>query len=606
MCGLAGIHLRDREAPVEPEALRAMLSTIRHRGPDGEAFHMEPSLGFAFARLAIIDPEGGAQPLHSADGRRCLVFNGEIYNFRELRAELESAGRRFLTHSDTEVLLEAIGEWGESALTRLNGIFAFAHWNRDTRELLLARDRSGIKPLFVRFDAGDLWFASEAKALLTHDRFRCGIDLVGYLGGDEIDPLLEKTTFIGLHQLGAGCLLRMRDGSAALRRWWSYSPSDSADWNGDETSLIEGARVRIEAAVARQLVADVPIAASLSGGIDSAAVVAAMVRAGRGDVRTWTVEFEPDASGDVRHARLAAEAAGVSYNGVPCAFDDVTLEVLRDVAWFAEGELDLGFVARFRLAGAVRAAGAKVLLTGQGIDEILTGYYPSYQHFRRMALVRRMQSAVLPSYRGWPPFGAGAIDEVGARTDFDPITGASAALWPSIAAGKLRADHHRLSSGMLRFEDRMGMAAGVEVRVPLLDHELVEYFGSFPEPARARLFSGKRVLREAMRPYVPAVIADRPKVGFNATAAPLTEVLAQRRDAGAGVLTGDDAVRRFGYFDPGICRAVRERRDYALLDHVLIVHLLHELFVESFDAERFPSRATVPAVLDSSGSASLK
>lgn len=601
MCGFAGVHLSDCSAPIDAAGLRTMVATLRHRGPDGEGIHLEPALGLGFVRLAIIDPAGGHQPFASSDGRRWLVFNGEIYNFRELRAQLEAAGRRFVTRSDTEVVLQALEEWGEGAIERFNGIFAFARWDRDSRELLLVRDRSGIKPLYLRFEGSDLWFASEAKALLSRSQFREGIDIVGYMGGDEVDPMLEKTPFIGIRQLGAGCLLRIRDGAVSVRRYWSYAPSIESDWDGDEQSLIEEAHDRLETAVTLQLVSDVPIAASLSGGIDSAAVVAAMVRAGRSDVETYTVEFAGDATGDVRHSKMTADALGVAYNGVPCIFDENTSALIPRVAWYAEGEFDLGFVARYRLAAAVRDAGAKVLLTGQGIDEILTGYYASYQHFRRISLVRRMQYSLLPSYRGWPPFGSEAIDELGARYEYDPLDEGSHALWPSLAAEKLRADHHRLSSGMLRFEDRMGMACGVEVRVPLLDHELIQFFASFPEPARATLFSAKRVLREAMRPYLPVAIVERPKLGFNASAAPLTALVANH-PADLGELISDETVRRLGYFDPEICAAIRSRRDYVLLDHVFVVHLLHRLFIERFDPQQFASREVDSAVLDSASS----
>jgi asparagine synthase (glutamine-hydrolysing) len=225
MCGLAGIFSHDREQPVDRELLTRMIATLHHRGPDGSGLYEGGGIGLAFARLAIIDLESGDQPLSNDDGSVWIVFNGEIYNFRELRRELEQRGRSFRTHSDTEVIVRAYEEWGDDCVLRLRGIFAFAIWDVSQQKLLLVRDRTGIKPLHLHFSGNRIVFASEAKAILQDRAISGEIDVVGYLGGAAVSPLLEHTSFANVKQLGAGCMLVARGGRHDIRRYWSYEPA---------------------------------------------------------------------------------------------------------------------------------------------------------------------------------------------------------------------------------------------------------------------------------------------------------------------------------------------------------------------------------------------
>lgn len=589
MCGFAGLLSRDRDRVVQRSEIGALLSTIHYRGPDGTGFHTAAGIGLGFRRLAIIDPAHGHQPLSNEPQSHWIVFNGEIYNYRELTERLKSKGYRFRTGSDTEALIHAYEEWGQACVEQFRGIFAFAIWNAMERTLFLARDRSGVKPLHLMRHAGDLYFASEAKALLAVPGADRGLDLIGYLGGDEVDPLLERTSFRGIVQLGAGCSMTVRDGQLAPRRYWTYQPDDSQDERSSE-NLASRFRDLFVDAVRSQLVSDVPIAASLSGGVDSAAVVAAIARMGRPDIRTYTVAFDGDRTRDVEHARIVARALEIDATEVPCIIGTNSVDQFRRIAWLAEGEFDLGYVARFELARKVYSDGAKVLLTGQGIDEILTGYYPSYTDYRRAALTRALRARLMPSYRGFPVFEERVLDEVSldAVRDHDLLAASGSATMARVTAGQLKADHSRLSSGMLRFEDRMGMGGHVEVRVPFLDHSLLEFCTSLPDSTRAEMFSQKKILRDAVAPWLPPEIARRPKVGFNASAMPLSQlVLESAPGHELGQLLTDGAATSKGYFAAAWCQHLLARRDFAALDHVLIIHLLDELFVTNFNPAEF-------------------
>ncbi len=595
MCGFAGIFTYDPAQPVARAELQPMLDTLWYRGPDGTSYLEEQGLGLGFCRLAIIDLEGGRQPMPNEDGTIWVVNNGEIYNFRDLTRQLEGRGHRFATRSDTEVIVHAYEEWGETCVERLRGIFALALWDRPRRRLVLARDRSGIKPLNILFKRDRIAFASEAKALLAAGGVERRLDLLGYLGGAALDAPLIRSTFDGILQLGAGCKLTATPDGHKVERYWRYQPSEAAGGNGPSRPL-EAFRELFEEAVQMQLVADVPVAAALSGGIDSAALVAAIARAGRRDIRTYTVDFGDDASEDVRHARLVAESLGVSNKTVSCPLDAAAVDALPFVAWVAEGEFDLGYVGRYALARAVHADGAKVLLSGQGIDEILTGYWPSYARYQGAALERHLAERVRPSYRGWPAFDERVLEELRARLSADDS--ASAPDLPPLArvvAAEMRAEHARLSSSLLRFEDRMGMAGHVEVRVPFLDHPLLEFCASFPEAERRALFSGKALLRRAVSAWLPEAIAQRPKLAFNKSAPAITKLLLdQPEDSPLRELLSRDAVESRGYFDWARVEALLRARNFTALDHVLIVHLLDELFVRRFDPRRFSGPVPAP------------
>ncbi|HET7293934.1 MAG TPA: asparagine synthase (glutamine-hydrolyzing) [Vicinamibacteria bacterium] len=591
MCGFAGIFNYGPARPVARGELEPMLETLWYRGPDGEGYLEDDGIAIGFRRLAIIDLEGGGQPMPNEDRTVWVASNGEIYNYRELARVLEGRGHRIATRSDTEVIVHAWEEWGESCVERLRGIFAFALWDQRRRRLFLARDRSGIKPLAVLPQRDRILFASEAKALLAAQGVPRRLDLLGYLGGADLGSPLTRTAFEGIRELGAGCFLVAAPEGHRVERYWRYEPSEASDGGGPEQP-VERFRELFEEAVRMQLVSDVPVAAALSGGVDSAALVAAIVRADRRDIRTYTVDFGDDESADVAHARLVAASLRVRNTAVPCPGDAATLEALPFVAWAAEGEFDLGYVGRYALARAVRADGAKVLLSGQGVDEILTGYCPSYARYQALALLRHLEERVRPTYRGWPAFGEGVLEDLRARlADDDSNAAPDLPRLAGVVAAELRAEHSRLATSLLRFEDRMGMAGHVEVRVPFLDHRLVEYSAAFPEPARRELFSGKALLRRAVAAWLPDEVVRRPKLGFNRSAPAVTRLICSLPEGSPlRQLLSREAVLAKGYFPWERCEGFLRAGDYTALDHVFVVHLLDELFVRSFDPARFSRR----------------
>src|SRR4051812_33238317 len=293
MCGITGILNLDG-SPVDPDVLTAMTRALAHRGPDGEGMHHDGALGFGHRRLAIIDPSpAGHQPMVSADGRWVLNYNGEVYNFRELRSELEREGSRFRSHCDSEVVLEALIRWGPEAIRRFNGMFAFALWDAERCELLLARDRYGIKPLYVAKVANALLFASEVKAMRCHPAFRADLDreaLLEYFTFQNI--FTDRTLFAGVRTHPAGTLLRVGPQSrdlAAPERYWDFDFSERL--SGSVAELTEELDRLFRQAVERQLVSDVPVGSYLSGGIDSGSVTA-VAAAAMPEMQTFTVGFD--------------------------------------------------------------------------------------------------------------------------------------------------------------------------------------------------------------------------------------------------------------------------------------------------------------------------
>ena len=267
MCGFAGIFSPRERKPMSPRALGAMTDVLAHRGPDDEGVHIEPGVALGFRRLSIVDLAGGHQPLSNEDGSIWLVFNGEIYNHETLRRELVAQGHRFRSRSDSEVIVHAYEQWGHRCAAKLRGIFAFAIWDRNERALWLVRDHSGIKPLYLTRIAGEVRFASEIKALLVDPAMHREIDPLGYVSADVVEPDFEPTALVGVEQLGAGRALRIDAQGETITRYWRYVPSCALEpIDGD--ALVERLRKTLEDVVGMQLMADVPIGAYLSGGVD--------------------------------------------------------------------------------------------------------------------------------------------------------------------------------------------------------------------------------------------------------------------------------------------------------------------------------------------------
>src|SRR4029434_5749122 len=372
MCGICG-HLASDAAHVDGELLRRLNHTIRHRGPDSEGYYLKGSVGLAISRLAIIDVAGGRQPISNEDGSIVVVFNGEIYNFRELRVELENFGHRFRTQSDTEVIVHGYEQWGDKALHHFNGMFAIAVWDEPKRRLLLARDRMGKKPLYWHQSKHGLLWGSEAKALLAApwvERRVNALALHHYLTLQYVpDPL---TIFEDMHRLPAAHKLVIeRGGEPQVSRWWQleFEPK----WKIDDQEAIERARDLLTGAVQRRLISEVPLGAFLSGGIDSSTIVALMAQEGSKVVKTFSIGFEEERYSETIYARQVANRFQTEHHEVVFRASDLTRGIDEAVAAFDEPLADPAALPLLELSRQARQS-VTVALCGDGGDETLAGY----------------------------------------------------------------------------------------------------------------------------------------------------------------------------------------------------------------------------------------
>lgn len=618
--------MRDSAAGVPEGRLLAMRDALVHRGPDGAGLLSEPGIGLGHRRLSIIDIEGGAQPFDSADGRICLCFNGEIYNFRDLRTNLEKQGHKFRTHSDTEVLAELWAAEGVACLTRLNGMFAFAVWDRRNRELTLVRDRMGEKPLYYGIAPdGNLYFASELKALLAADVFGRKIDpqaLAEYFAlGYVPDP---ASIIEGIFKLPPGHFLTLKAGGVpVLSRWWQLSVNKTVA--GDRTAWTEELQSRIDRAVRRQMISDVPLGAFLSGGVDSSTIVAAMAEDSARPVATCAIGFDA-ASHDERHyARQVAELFHTDHSEFEVAVDahDLIPEIARV---YDEPFADTSALPTWHVCRMARDR-VTVALTGDGGDEVFCGYrrYPFFGREERA-------KALLPGAVRTPLFGG--LGAIWPKADFLPqklrLKTTLQAFGESRAAGYFRAAsinlpdrvaqiwspdfaealsgsdpvrrferlldeadtddpvlaaqyidmHSWLPGRMLVKTDRASMAHSLELRPPLLDHELVSWVFSLPTSAKLADGEGKWLLKEAGRTRLPENILFRKKRGFDP---PVANWLRAANNNPLERLDASDRWKDAGHLDPAAVGRMRDdhlagRRDCS---QELWTVLMYDAFLET-------------------------
>lgn len=560
MCGIAGILNLDGE-PASPPQLRRMADALAHRGPDGEGYFADGALGFAHRRLAIIDlSPAGHQPMQTPDGRYVLIYNGEVYNFQELRAELEALGRSFRSRTDSEVVLHALAQWGESALTRFNGMFAFALWDRWRHELLLARDRYGIKPLYYADSGRQLLFGSEVKALATHPQFRVAMDVEGLLEYFTFQNFFtDRTLFDGVRLLPAGTLLRVRlesDGTVVrqAKRYWDFDfvePDQARDIReyADELDRL------FRQAVVRQLVSDVPVSSYLSGGMDSGSITAIAARE-LPSLRTFTVGFDLSSASGLELAfdeRAAAEQisylVGSEHYEMVLKAGDME-RAMPALTWHLE-EPRVGQSYPNFYAAKLASKFGKVTLSGSGGDELFGGY--PWRYYRAVTN-DDFEDYIDKYYLFWQRL----IPNSSLHRVFAPIWESVKGVWTrdilrdvfsSHAAQLTRPEDYVNHSlyfeaktflhGLLVVDDKLSMAHGLETRVPFLDNDLVEFaqrlpvnrkLGNLAEVIRldenepgpktnkfyAKTRDGKLLLREVMSRHVPREVTGRAKQGFSA------------------------------------------------------------------------------------------
>src|SRR6478735_3854986 len=401
MCGIAGIFHCGTIKPVDPARIERMCDALVHRGPDDSGVWTAPGVGLGFRRLAIIDLAGSPQPMHAADGRSVLVFNGEIYNFRELRRELQALGAEFRTDGDGEVILAAWQRWGVECLPRLHGMFAFAIYDTAARTLFLARDRLGVKPLFMaHLSDGSLAFASELKGLLAHPLLRREADplaIEDYLTWGYVPD--HRSILKGVEKLPAGHyrLLRHDAPPEAPRRWWDVSFAERR--RGSERDLEAELLHHLREAVTSRMVADVPLGAFLSGGVDSSTVVALMAEASRAPVKTCSIGFDVAAADETAYAGQVARLLHTDHHARVVRSDDFGL-IDTLVHHFDEPFADGSALATYQVAALARKS-VTVALSGDGADEALAGY----RRYRFQAAEERVRG-LLPARWRTPAFGA--------------------------------------------------------------------------------------------------------------------------------------------------------------------------------------------------------
>lgn len=560
MCGIAGAIYADPARPVGRALLEALGERIAHRGPDGAGYLAEPGVGLVHRRLAIIDLAGGAQPLGNEDGSVQVVFNGEIYNFQGLRAGLEARGHTFRTRSDTEVLVHLYEVYGDRLVERLRGMFAFALWDRPRRRLLLARDRLGIKPLYVYRDAEKLVFASELKAILAHPDVPREVDpaaLEDYLALGMVPG--PRSIFRGIAKLPPAHTLTCRhdDLRAPPHCYWQlrFEPDDGPD----AAAWQERVRAKVAETVRAHLIADVPVGAFLSGGVDSGVVVASAAGGTRGPLQTFSIGFGERAFSELPLARQVAERYGTRHVEEVVTPDAVRL--LDELAYYYDEPFgDSSAVPTF-LVSRLAARGVKVALSGDGGDEAFGGY-ARYAHDLREAAVRAClpawlrRAALGPLARHWPradflprplrlqtaltnlaldPDAAYANtlsvcrpplrrrllhpDLAAGLNGHDPCRpvrdGHAAAPAGDALAGMIAADVATLlPDDYLVKVDRASMANGLEVRPPLLDHELLELAARIPSRWKVRGDETKWLFKRTYEGDLPRDVVRGPKRGF--------------------------------------------------------------------------------------------
>jgi asparagine synthase (glutamine-hydrolysing) len=636
MCGIAGLATASGQAP-DPERVSRMVSAIHHRGPDGTGRHVEPGIGLGHARLSIIDLEGGAQPIHNEDQTVWISYNGEVFNYIELRRSLEAKGHRFYTSTDTEVIVHLYEELGDRFVEELNGQFAFALWDRNRKRLLLVRDRAGILPLYYAQVSSGLVFASEVKAILASGLVSAKLD------PDALDelmtfwaPLAPRTMFRGVEQVPPGEMLIFEGGRARREPYWQWHFPAAGEHRRDRREALQSElRELLAEATQLRLRADVPVGAYLSGGLDSSSLVALLKERVPQTLRTFSIGFDDTGLDESSHQRTVVEFLDTSHNHVQCSLEDVARAFPRTILHTESPVLRTAPAPMQLLSRLVRSSNVKVVLTGEGADEVLGGYdifkeakvrtfwarQPGSRW--RPGLLKRLypyldftsaQSAAYlkeffgigldhpddPFFSHLPRWASTAQCKMFWSEDLrSRVTGsaterlraclpAEMSRWHPFNRAEYLEARTLLPSYLLSSQgDRMLMANSVEGRFPYLDHRLIEFANRLHPTYKMRVLREKDLLKGAMGRRLPASIVDRHKQPYRAPDA--AAFLAPGAPEYVNELMGRERLERYGYFDADkverlVAKVKRARtsapRDNMAFVGVLSTQLWHTLFVE--------------------------
>ena len=646
MCGIAGILTNSSGKPPERAELLTMIARLHHRGPDGTGVLVDGAIGLAHARLSIIDLVGGDQPIHNEDRTVQIVFNGEIFNYVELRHELIEQGHQFYTQSDTEVIVHLYEEYGERLVDHLNGQFAIALWDTRKQALLLARDRTGIRPLFYTEAAGRFIFASEIKALFALPEVRRCIDAQALAETCTFwSPLAPRTAFEGVLSLPPGHVLVVANGVRRIQRYWDWTfPDDqsgeSRNQNRSEADFAAELRELLVDAVKLQLRADVPVGAYLSGGLDSSIITSIIRNFSDTPLRTFSLTFEDAEFDESAYQKELVDYLGTEHTSIRCTRADIAAAFPRTILHTESTIVRTAPAPLMLLSGHVREAGYKVVLTGEGADEVFGGYDLFKEAKIRRFWARspdstsrpRLLERLYPYLRNSPAAG-GAFTQAFFRDgmehvdqpyfahiprwtttrrihqffsrevhdaigDWDPYPAIMATLpsgmhrWKPMARDQY-VDAHTLMTGYLLCSqgDRVAMANSIEGRFPFLDHRLIEFANQLPPQLKLRGLTEKYLLKKSMKGLLPETVRTRTKQPYRA---PDSQSFF---NAGAPVdyvaeLFSASKISSAGYFDASAtaklfekCRAGRAIgfADNMAFVAILSTMLLHEQFILGHD-----------------------
>jgi asparagine synthase (glutamine-hydrolysing) len=620
MCGIVGIINQNRNEPVDAQIAHAMAAALIHRGPDDEGFYFKNNVALGMRRLSIIDLATGQQPIANEDSTIWVVFNGEIYNFLELREKLLARGHQFRTHSDTEVIVHLYEEYGDDLTSHLNGMFAFALWDENRQRLLIARDRMGEKPLyFAQLAQKAFVFASELKALVVHPLVQRRINMLALRKYLQYEFVPSPHTMIeGVQKLRPAHRLIWEKGCWRTERYWQLEYEGERLKISEEEATEEVHR-RLREAVRIRLISDVPLGVLLSGGIDSSSVAALACEAAEGRVKTFSIAFEEDSFDESSYARLVANRLGTDHFEQKFTEREM-LEIVPEIPRLLDEPLGDGSLIPTSLLCRFTRSHVTVALSGDGGDELLAGY-PTYAAHRMAGYYRYLpqfirKGLIEPAVKSLPvstrnlsfdfrakrfvrgadlPAGMrhtvwmGSFDAAQQRLLFTPDV---LQQWPDEAVfdevsiydllngtGKSTIVEqmmmfdatHYLSEGVLFKVDRASMAASLETRAPFLDYTFIEFLLKLPIGLKFRGLTGKYILRRAMRDRLPAEVIKRPKKGFGMPVAKWIkgDLRLLVRD-----IFAPERLRRRGLLNPAYIQKLLDEHDRGQADHRKLIWTL--------------------------------
>ena len=626
MCGICGFFEYQSHKPASQKALADMLRVLHHRGPDDSGTHVDNELALGMRRLSIIDLSSGKQPISNEDGTFVTVFNGEIYNYRELRDELESRGHKLATESDTEVIVHLYEDFGEECTRHLRGMFGFAVWDSRDRRLFVARDRLGIKPLYFTQAGGALIFASEIKAILQHPAVQAELNveaLNNYLSLKYVPA--PQTIFKGISALPPGSTLTCDSNGVRIRRYWDLSFSNRGDKYVREEVYAEQLEALLRDCVKQHLMSDVPFGAFLSGGVDSSTIVALMSQFMNEPVKTYSVGFEGDgeAFSELPYARMVAKKFQTDHHEVIIRPSHLS-GLAEKVIWHLDQPLAENATLANYMVAELAARDVKMVLTGEGGDELFAGY-ARYSGERLSPLFRRIPWPVkslalgacsrLPGLRRQKLalFALNQSDEITRFVNWFPLFNSgmkqsllSADLKKSLSgygADYVFAEHLSRTDAieplnrmlyvdtklwlpdlLLARGDKMSMAVSLEARVPLLDHKLVEFAAALPQDLKLKKFTRKYLLKKVSKAWLPPEILNRKKQGF-----PMPTSQWLRREARTFMrdVLSASALKRRGLFHPPFVEKLMTEHERGFADHgpllwgLMNVELWQRIFMDS-------------------------